>query len=114
LSNKNFHLCDDRDLCLNRFFGAGRAAVCHAFAPRLDRVEIAVSFDLPNRVPCGSHPMLDPEYGSFDVRIRHRDVELSRINIRHREPFYEELLEPLAARGRFDLVEVIRRKLGES
>jgi hypothetical protein len=176
------HLCDDRDLWLNRFFGAVLAAVCHAFAPRLDRVEIAASFDLPNLVPCGSHPMLDPEYGSFDVRIRHRDVELSRIdklrivaqwptamdnmrvclanvpdrlncgrcekcvrtmtglvaigaledcgafeekdvtpemfdafriNIRHREPFYQELLEPLAARGRFDLVEVIRRKLDE-
>lgn len=177
------HLCDDRDLWLNRFFSAVLAAVSHAFAPRLNRVEIAASHDLPSLVPCGSHPMLDPEYSSFDMQIRHRDVELPRleklrivadwpaamenlrvclanvpdklncgrcekcvrtmtglvaigaltrcgafaendvvpdlfdafrINIRHREPFYEELLEPLAAMGRHDLTAVIQKKLKET
>ena len=177
------HLCDNRDLWLNRFFGAVLAAVAQAFAPRLSRVDIAASYDLPNLVPCGSHPMLDPEYSSFDVQIRHRDVEFSRIdklrliadwdvalqnlrvclanvpdrlncgrcekcvrtmtgllaiqalqktrafaentvtaelfdafriNIRHREPFYEELLEPLKAIGRFDLADLIQTKFSEA
>ena len=177
------HLCDDRDLWLNKFFGAVLGAVSQAFAPRLSQVEIAASYDLPNLVPCGSHPMLDPEYSSFDVQVRHRDVALSRlqklrliadwdvalqnlrvclanvpdrlncgrcekcvrtmtgllaigalgktqafaeknvtpemfdpfrINIRHREPFYEELLEPLKRIGRLDLTELIEVKLKEA
>jgi hypothetical protein len=176
------HLHDHRDLWLNRFFGAVLGAVSQAFAPRLARMEIAASYDLPNLVPCGSHPMLDPEYSSFDVQVRHRDVELSRIeklrliadwdvalqnlrvclanvqdrlncgrcekcvrtmtgllavgalhktrafaendvtpdlfdafriNIRHREPFYEELLEPLKTIGRQDLVNLIEAKFHE-
>jgi len=124
--------------------------------------------------------MLDPEYSSFDMRIRLRDLSLSRmdklrivagwdvalnnirvclanvpdrmncgkcekcvrtmlgllaigaldkaeafveddvspdllsgfsITIRHREPFYRELLEPLKVCGRDDLVQVIKSKL---
>ncbi|MFW5936961.1 MAG: hypothetical protein ACOCS6_02795 [Desulfosalsimonas sp.] len=174
------HLCDQRDLWLNRFFGAVLAAVAHGFSSRLDLFYIASSYDLENLAPCGSHPMLDPEYGSFDLRIRHRDVAWSRleklkivadwepgfqnfrvclanvedrlncgrcekcvrtmtglvainalhrtrafveddvtpemfdafkINIRHREPFYTELLPLLEKQGRSDLAEKIRKKL---
>ena len=174
------HLCDERELWLEKFFGAVLASVAHAFASRLKLVYIASSYDIPNLVPCGSHPMLDPEYSSFDMRIRHRDLSLSRldklrivagwdvalnnirvclanvqdrmncgkcekcvrtmlgllaigaldkteafvendvspdllsgfsITIRHREPFYRELLEPLKAAGHDDLVHVIKSKL---
>ena len=174
------HLCDERELWLEKFFGAVLASVAHAFASRLELVYIASSFDIPNLTPCGSHPMLDPEYSSFDMRIRLRDLSLSRmdklrivagwdvalnnirvclanvqdrmncgkcekcvrtmlgllaigaldkakafveddvspdllsgfsITIRHREPFYRELLGPLKACGRDDLVQVIKSKL---
>lgn len=176
------HLCDDRVLWLDYFFGAVLAAVGHAFASRIDLLYLAASYDLANLVPCGSHPLLDPEYGSYGLRIRHAHVALSRmaklkivsqwdaafqnfrvclanvpdrlncgqcekcvrtmlgflglgvlaqthafvendvtpdllapfkITIRHRPPFYQELLQPLQARGRDDLVELIRRKLAE-
>ncbi len=176
------HLCDHRELWLNRFFGAVLAAVGHAFARRLARVNVAASYDIPNLVPCGSHPLLDPAYGSAEVQIRHCDVELSRVDklrtiaewpaaldnfrvclanvpdrlncgrcekcvrtmcglaaigalnksdafvendvdpllfenfkitIRHREPFYEELLGPLRERGRHDLADLIERRLAE-
>lgn len=176
------HLCDERELWLNRFFGAVLAAVAHAFSSRVDLFYIASSYDLENLAPCGSHPMLDPEYSSFDLRIRHRDAALSRIeklrivsgwepgfqnmrvclanvedrlncgrcekcvrtmtglaalgvlhktrafveddvtsemfdafkiNIRHREPFYVELLPLLEKQGRNDLSETIRKKLAE-
>lgn len=73
------HLCDDRDLWLTRFFGAVLAAVAHAFDSRIGLAYIGSSYDLPNLAPCGSHPLLDPEYSSSDLRIRHRDVELSRL-----------------------------------
>jgi hypothetical protein len=73
------HLCDNRDLWLNQFFGAVLAAAAHAFAPRIDLAWLASSYDIPHLHPCGSHPLLDPEYGSHDLQIRHRDVGLSRM-----------------------------------
>ena len=73
------HLCDNRDLWLNQFFGAVLAAAVHAFAPRINLAWLASSYDIPHLHPCGSHPLLDPEYGSTDLQIRHRDVGLSRM-----------------------------------
>lgn len=174
------HLCDERDLWLTRFFGAVLAAVAHAFDRRISLAYIGSSYDLPNLAPCGSHPLLDPEYSSHDLKIRHRDLEVPRIDkirsiadwdiglnnmrvclanvkerlncgkcekcvrtmlgleavgvlskmtsfeedqvtpemldafsitIRHREHFYEELLEPLQMCGRRDLVAKIEEKL---
>lgn len=174
------HLCDDRDLWLNRFFGAVLAAVAHAFSSRVDLFYIASSYDLENLAPCGSHPLLDPWYSSFNMSVMHKDAHLKRIdklrmvadwepgfqnfrvclanvedrlncgkcekcvrtmtglaaigalhkttafvendvtpemfenfkiNIRHREPFYMELLPLLEERGRMDLVHTIRSKL---
>jgi hypothetical protein len=176
------HLCDERELWVNHFFGAVLAAVAHTFAPRLHLADIASSYDIPNLVPCGSHPLLDPAYSSADVRIQHCDVALARleklrviaewpaafhnfrvclanvpdrlncgrcekcvrtmtglvaigalhhtrafveddvapalfdafkITIRHREPFYRELLGPLRQQGRNDLAEIIEAKLAE-
>ena len=73
------HLCDERDLWLDKFFGAVLASVGHAFASRLHLVYIASSYDIPNLVPCGSHPLLDPEYSSFDLRIKLLGLSLSRL-----------------------------------
>ena len=55
-------------------------AVAHALAPRIDLAWLASSYDIPHLHPCGSHPLLDPEYGSHDLAIRHRDAGLSRID----------------------------------
>jgi hypothetical protein len=73
------HLCDERELWLDRFFGAVLAAVAHAFSSRLNLVYIASSYDIHNLTPCGSHPLLDPAYSSYDLRIIHRDLALSRL-----------------------------------
>ncbi len=73
------HLCDNRDLWLDKFFGAVLAAVAHAFAPRVGMAFIASSYDITHLHPCGSHPILDPAYSSHDVRIVHRDLALSRL-----------------------------------
>jgi hypothetical protein len=175
------HLCDQRELWLNSFFGALLAAVGHAFVSRMDRVSIASSFDLANLHPCGSHPLLDPAYSSTDLKVLHKDAHLPRmqkyqivsewdaafqnfrvclantpdrlncgvcekctrtrtellalgllhktrafveddvttedllkydITIRGRDIFYRDMIPPLLARGRQDLVEAIRNKLG--
>ncbi|WDP92616.1 MAG: hypothetical protein HUN04_23990 [Desulfobacter sp.] len=73
------HLCDERELWLDSFFGAVLAAMAHSFASRISLMFIGSSYDIPNLHPCGSHPLLDPEYSSYGLRIRHRDYELSRL-----------------------------------
>ncbi|HCY83930.1 MAG TPA: hypothetical protein DHV36_02215, partial [Desulfobacteraceae bacterium] len=73
------HLCDERELWLDSFFGAVLAAMSHSFSARVNLMFIGSSYDIPNLHPCGSHPLLDPEYSSFGMRIRHRDYELSRL-----------------------------------
>ena len=73
------HLCDTRQLWLDSFFGAVLSAMAHSFAGRINLMYIGSSYDIANLHPCGSHPLLDPEYSSYGVRIRHRDYELSRL-----------------------------------
>ncbi|MCG8565272.1 MAG: hypothetical protein MI747_09345 [Desulfobacterales bacterium] len=73
------HLCDERELWLDSFFGAVLGAVAHAFSGRINLMFIGSSYDIPHLHPCGSHPLLDPEYSSLGVRIRHRDYALSRL-----------------------------------
>lgn len=176
------HLYDEREFWQNDFFGAVLASVAHCFDSILERVYIASSYDIPNLSPCGSHPLIDPEYSSYELRIIHRDLPLSRleklrivagwdealqnlrvclanvpgslncgkcekcvrtmtgllaigaldrcgafaendvtpehfeafkITIRHREPFYRELIRPLKDIGRKDLVDLIEKKLCE-
>ena len=77
------HLCDQRELWLNYFFGAVLAAVAHAFVSRMNLVYVASSYDLPNLHRCGSHPLLDPLFSSTQMRIVHKDVHLSRME-KHR------------------------------
>jgi hypothetical protein len=63
---------------VDEFEGAVLSAVAHAFSQRLTIASIGSSFDIPNLHPHGSHPVLDPNYSSSDVRIRHDGIELSR------------------------------------
>jgi len=62
-----------------KFMGAALAAVAHALSRRLTVVSIATDLDIPNQKPHGSHPLLDTNYSSYNLRIRHRGVALSRL-----------------------------------
>jgi hypothetical protein len=65
------------------WMGSVLAAVAHALSNRLTCVSIAASSnmnDLMNNMqPYGSHPLLDPNYGSSNLRIRYEGVDLSRL-----------------------------------
>ncbi|WP_454062760.1 hypothetical protein [Candidatus Nitrospira salsa] len=63
---------------VDEFEGAALSAVAHAFINRLSMVFIASTFDIPNLHPHGSHPLLDPNYSSRDMRICHQGISLSR------------------------------------
>jgi hypothetical protein len=41
-------------------------------------MSIASTHDIPNLIPWGSHPLVDPNFSSVDMRIHHDSLELSR------------------------------------
>jgi hypothetical protein len=74
------HLDDNVKFWEFEFHGAALASVAHALSHRLSSVSIASTYDIPNLKPWGSHPLLDPNYSSIDLRIRHDGLRLSRLN----------------------------------
>jgi hypothetical protein len=78
----------DRDtmLFIYEYHGAMLASVAHAFAPRFSSVTIAATDDIPslaligkkNFRILGSHPLLDTNYSSSDLQIKHGDITLTR------------------------------------
>jgi hypothetical protein len=73
------HLVNDVDFWKYKFHGAALAAVAHAVSNRLTRVEIASTDSIPRTPPWGSHPLLDPNYGSADLQICHSGLRYSRL-----------------------------------
>lgn len=59
--------------------GAALSSIAHAFTKRLSVVSIGCTFDIPTLIPHASHPHLDPNYSSHDLRIRHDGIALSRL-----------------------------------
>jgi hypothetical protein len=62
------------------FQGAVLAAVAHTLSGRLTEVIIPSGFDISHLYPYGSHPILDPNYSSSDLRVRHDSILLSRLS----------------------------------
>ncbi len=79
----------DRDtkLFVYEYHGAMLASVAHAFARRLTHVTISATDDIPslrllkrrNFRVLGSHPLLDPNYSSHDLVIKHGCITLTRL-----------------------------------
>jgi hypothetical protein len=74
------YLDDDAQFFERQFHSAILAASAHAFAKRLADVSISSSFEYHNLFPWGSHPLLDPNYSSHDLRITHDGIALSRLD----------------------------------
>ena len=70
----------DRKSFLLESHGGLLAATAHLFPGAFDSVSVAASADLRGRFPgWGSHPLLDPEYGSSGLAVRHCGHEYSRL-----------------------------------
>lgn len=63
---------------LKEFMGACFSAIAHAFSKRLTKVSINSCHDIPNVIPYSSHPLINPNYSSSNLRIRHEGITLSR------------------------------------
>lgn len=69
------------------FHGAILGAVSHIVSGRVDSVSISASDSIPGLVlvkrdtfkPFGSHPLIDPYYSSWRLRIRHVGMTLGRL-----------------------------------
>jgi hypothetical protein len=68
---------------IHEFAGAALSAVAHALAKRLSVVLIPSSDVFLHRkrfvLPYGTHALLDPNYSSYDLKIRQVGAELSRL-----------------------------------
>lgn len=66
------------DFWPNEYEGAAFSSIAHAFAKRLSAVSINSTFDIPSLMQHGSHPLIDPNYSSSDLKIRHVGSTVSR------------------------------------
>ena len=69
-----------KDFWSNEFMGATFSAVAHTFSRRLSSLSINSCHDIPNLIPYGSHPLLNPNFSSSDLKIRHEGIHLSRFD----------------------------------
>lgn len=63
----------------NEFMGAALASIAHAFSNRLSTVSISATFSLTIPVPFGTHPLIDPNFSSTALKIRHEEFLLTRL-----------------------------------
>lgn len=109
---------------------------CDAELKRIDKLRIVADWpaafhnfrvclaNVPDRLNCGrcekcvrtmtglaAIGRLDQTRAFVENEVTPEMFEPFKITIRHREPFYREMIAPLKAVGRHDLVDVIERKL---
>ncbi len=64
----------------DKFMGAALASAAHALAGRVGSVAISGGPHLPVLRPHGSHPLIEPNYGSRDLRVSSEGLDLSRLD----------------------------------
>ncbi len=63
----------------NAHMGPALCAVAHALGRRLSSATIATDYDVPHMVPHGSHPLIEPNFGSHTLKIRCHGLTMSRL-----------------------------------
>ena len=82
------YLSIDSDYLVNKnpgvwayqYQGGTLAGAAHLFSNRLDAAKIACTYDIANLRPFGNHPLIEPNFSSRDMQIRHDGVTLSRLD----------------------------------
>jgi hypothetical protein len=73
-------LNDDWSFWWKAHMGPAVASVAYALSKRIASAIIASDYDVPNMRPHGSHPLVDPYFSSFDLKIRYDGIALSRLD----------------------------------
>lgn len=61
-----------------KYQGAALSCVAHALSNRISVASIASDYGIADQWPHGSDPRLDPNFGSFDLKIKHDGITLTR------------------------------------
>ena len=69
----------DSDFWVWQFHSAALCSAAHVLVDRISTIHLASSYDVPNVEPVGSHPVLDPNYASYELAVLHDGVQLSRM-----------------------------------
>ncbi len=77
------------------FQGAALSGIAHLFATSLSDVAIASTWQISHLDRWGSHPLLDPGYGTHSLRIWHELAHLGRLEKTELIAQRPELLQPL-------------------
>ena len=72
-------LNDGLQFWMQQFHGACLAAVGHSVAKRIRSISIAATHCVSDLHPWGSHPLIDPNYSSTELRVQHVGIEHSRV-----------------------------------
>ena len=75
-----WRLARDLPLIVHESLSSALAAAAHLFPRRWSRVSLASGRDVTREIPRGTHPLLDPLYGSSAVEIRHDPCALTRLD----------------------------------
>lgn len=73
------HLAVGLDPWLRWTLGGAMASVGHILSERLACVSLAASWDVPTLVPAGTHPIIDANYSSADLRVLHDGIRFTRL-----------------------------------
>ena len=73
-------LDDDWMFWERQFQDSVYSSIGHLFARRFSVLSISSTYDIPHMRPDGSHPLLDINYSSSDLIIRHDAIQLSRLD----------------------------------
>lgn len=78
----NFQNLSDGDIPFwqYEFQGAALSSVAHLFRPSISSLALASTWTIENLRAWGSHPLLDPNYGTHDLAIRHELLTWSRMD----------------------------------
>jgi hypothetical protein len=98
---------------LFEFGGAALAAVAHALARRFTVVSTASTHNVQNIRNWGSHPLLDPNYSSIDLRVRYGSVAPSRLEKTALIADWDVALQHLRVCNRYKLYQRDRLNCGQ-
>lgn len=62
----------------DKFHSAALTAAAHALDRRVHTVSLGSTHDIPNLIPHGTHPVIEPNYSSTQLKVKFDGVNLSR------------------------------------
>ncbi|MFZ0131501.1 MAG: hypothetical protein WAK95_03090 [Desulfobacterales bacterium] len=106
-------LNDDWIFWGHSFQGAVFSAIAHAVSTRCDTVTISSSHCVCSTHPYGTHPLIDPNFSSSDLQIKHFGCRLSRMDKTKLVADWDVALKNLRVCNKFNLYQPNQLNCGQ-